>query len=119
MRISDWSSDVCLPIYGPKPVRRIDFRYCLGMIASVSTFGRSSGAILLVTTVIARITGSSHRQSDPRHRPQPPSLEIPDACRRTKSAERREGYECVNTCRSRWCQEHAIQNRVLKCRLYI
>src|SRR5512143_364651 len=34
----------------PKPVRRIDFRNCFGMMASVSTFARSSGATIPVWT---------------------------------------------------------------------
>src|SRR3954466_15438370 len=36
---------------GPKPVRLMDFRNCFGMIASVSTFSRSSGSTAPVWTV--------------------------------------------------------------------
>src|SRR5262245_41833974 len=36
---------------GPKPVRLMDFRNCFGMIESVSTFSRSSGATNPVWTV--------------------------------------------------------------------
>src|SRR5690606_11249627 len=41
--------------FGPKPLRRIDFRNCFGMIASVSTFARSSGAAMPRWTVMLRM----------------------------------------------------------------
>ena len=37
-------------VLAPKPARLIDFRNCLGMIASVSTLARSSGATIPVWT---------------------------------------------------------------------
>ena len=35
----------------PKPVRLTDFRYCFGMIASVSTLERSNGTSLLLNVL--------------------------------------------------------------------
>src|SRR3546814_3182919 len=79
MRISDWSSDVCLPIFGE---RELEVTVSNIRAADWDSF-RVNFFVLLNAGAIADT---------------PHSL--------IRSEERRVGKECVSTCRSRWSPYH-------------
>src|SRR3546814_17270682 len=108
MRISDWSSDVCSSdlqwVIGedtPIPIVPIVVNCfapplpCLSRVVAVGHALRDAIAALGTDKRVAIVTtgGLSHR------------LPFPD-WRRPRSEERRDGKECVSTCRSRGSPSH-------------
>src|SRR3546814_20032871 len=98
MRISDWSSDVCLPIWtalgrrGLEPSAPAKFGLAmiqlgagfLVLVAGASAFGMDN----LTPVVFVFLIYLLHTTGELR------------------SEERRVGKECVSTCRSRWSPTH-------------
>src|SRR3546814_9511750 len=93
MRISDWSSDVCSsdlvvgrPVETPKTLRRTP----------------KGWEDFLATGMAPALDGMTYvaRAVTPTGRPR----------RFNRSEERREGKECVSTCRSRWSTYHQKKN---------
>src|SRR3546814_13016873 len=87
MRISDWSSDVCS---SDLPRRRRDARFLRARFGH----GGPRGAAWQIFAAVRR------GQDQPAKRSVEPGY-------RTRSEERREGKECVSTCRSRWSPYHS------------
>src|SRR3546814_3187009 len=87
MRISDWSSDVALPI-----CRAVPESPCVARLEALpyEFFLHNDSGIGHVDRRVCGRRGQRYRPSQPSHR----------------SDERRVGKECVSTCRSRWWPYH-------------
>src|SRR3546814_13691807 len=93
MRISDWSSDVCSSDLVDRAVRVVavdaghlafgqrHVRAAVELLADVPVAGRAG--------FVDRLLGHQSLDGELRHRA-------------VRTEERREGKECVSTCRSRW-----------------
>src|SRR3546814_10520845 len=90
MRISDWSSDVCLPIFG------VQIDHGLHRNGDILPIGAQNawpyGAI-----VAGKVVWPYLGHYGPVER---------TGSRALRSEERRVGKECVSTCRSRWSPYH-------------
>src|SRR3546814_16286252 len=94
MRISDWSSDVCLPISdlaGPGETR---------------AFREGKRTVQLLQGRSRRVLRHSQDRATAAQAVRCPRLGYRSASR---SDERRVGKECVSTCRSRLSQSHSIK----------
>src|SRR3546814_11831855 len=98
MRISDWSSDVCLPIFLKSdidsPIRNHSTHFTTYFCHNLASF---QYIVEIFRLTVAQYSTRDARR-DRRH------------CwhrrRGTRSEERRVGKECVSTCRSRWSPYH-------------
>src|SRR3546814_17502541 len=107
MRISDWSSDVALPILAVSgsPDRRAIRLFMLSgrvwLIWRVPFGGMSLwGGVSIVRPSTAR-AGRGREEARPW-------------ISTTRSEERRVGKECVSKCRSRWAQLHLKKKNITK-----
>src|SRR3546814_18687843 len=100
MRISDWSSDVCSSDLNLEP-RRTRWVASTGELPSspVPHAESDSGPR---SASRKRVPRSRSWTSTRALRPRPPRR-----AGRPRSDERREGKECVSTCRSRWPPSHS------------
>src|SRR3546814_5464890 len=87
MRISDWSSDVALPIYG----------------IEAEVQGREKHPYSIWRKMAERHVSFEQLSDVMAFRAVVGNVED---CYRTRSEERRVGKECVSTCRSRWSPYH-------------
>src|SRR3546814_14989391 len=109
MRISDWSSDVCLPIWRAVAGDRIAEPQVLQGDAAGN---RRGGVSVLVPSPERQELVLRIGPGDRRHRGAVGALELEmvgapvggddEVGGETRSEERRVGKECVSTCRSRW-----------------
>src|SRR3546814_12000512 len=97
MRISDWSSDVCSSDLGKVRGQEAD-----GTTDTCEGVKRSSQASPKLTKHFVNLKNGLFIVSVVRSQGESGSAKIYD----DRSEERREGKECVSTCRSRWSQNH-------------
>src|SRR3546814_7688675 len=96
MRISDWSSDVCSSDLAFAPVaERFQMRWTL----------RFSADRPRVAIMASKEPHCLHDLLN-RWRTGELDIEVPVVVSNHRSEERREGKECVSTCRSRWSPYH-------------
>src|SRR3546814_14153166 len=102
MRISDWSSDVCSSDLVRNECHR--YRRLSKERSKLDTTKLAAGFLPKPVPsrpawgiIIAYAGGDPFGGDDVR-----PLSAVASECRRSRSDERREGKECVRTCRSRW-----------------
>src|SRR3546814_11603601 len=108
MRISDWSSDVCFPIYLVMFV----------MIDSLGSFYNNLNMVYMTLMMVApmvvlMILAMGHMFPSKRAN----AALVIGSVAIFRSEERRVGKECVSTCRSRWSPDHSKKNnlRLINC----
>src|SRR3546814_11508013 len=97
MRISDWSSDVCSPIW--LAAQRVGVLHAVAV--DVRAADRAVGEQVAQPGGDGDLAGLAAQRLDAR-------VEGRVAAQRgiDRSEERRGGKECVSTCRSRWSPDH-------------